>query len=95
MRTTQLYFLIDIKKIMYAYSMNVKGVTHDPRPMFASKRCPLKDVQENMSFKSALKLYVVQAKETDQIISQVFGPIIFTISKLLKMDTWRSGIFFP
>ena len=39
-----------------------------------------------MPFKSA-KLSVVQAKEADQIISQVFGPIVSTISKWLKMDT--------
>ena len=34
------------------------------------------------------------SKSTDQIISRVFGPIISTISKRLKMDTWRSDVFF-
>ena len=54
-----------------------------------------KQTQEKMPFKSARKLSVVQAKEADQIISLVFGPIISTISKWLKMDTWRSDVFFP
>ena len=49
-----------------------------------------------MPFKSAFKLIVIQqAKEADQIISLVFRPIISTILKLLKMDTWRSDGFFP
>ena len=48
-----------------------------------------------MPFKSAFKLIVIQqAKEADQIISLVFRPIISTILKLLKMDTWRSDGFF-
>ena len=31
---------------------------------------------------------------TDEVIIRVFEPIIFTISKRLKMDTWRSDAFF-
>ena len=31
---------------------------------------------------------------TDEVIIRVFGPIISTISKRLKMDTWRSDAFF-
>ena len=46
-----------------------------------------------MPFKSAWKLSVVQAKEADEIFSQVFGLIISTVSKKLKMDSWRSDIF--
>ena len=30
----------------------------------------------------------------DEIISLVFEPIISTISKRLKIDTWRSDVFF-
>ena len=59
--------------------MNVKGVTHGPGPMFASKR-----TQEEMLFK---KLSVVQqAKETDLIISRVFESITSPISKRLKTE---------
>ena len=49
-----------------------------------------------MPFKSAWKLSVVQANEAElsQVISRVFRPIISTISKWLKMDTWRSDVFF-
>ena len=58
--------------------MNVKGVTHVFQKMVENrpkKRCPLKAAEN------------YQAKEVDQIISRVFGPIISTISKWLKMDT--------
>ena len=72
--------------------MNVKGVTHGPGPMFASKR--LKTDPRKMPFKSAWKLSVVQAKVADEIISRVFESIISTISKRLKMDTPRSDVFF-
>ena len=74
------------------HNMNVKGVTHGPGPMFASKR--LKTGPEKMPFKSVWKLSVVQAKVADEIISRVFGLIISTISKRVKMDTWRSDVFF-
>ena len=71
--------------------MNVKGVMHGPGPMFASKR-----TQEEMLFKSAWKLSVVQqAKETDLIISRVFGSITSPISKRLKTDTFRSRNLAP
>ena len=72
--------------------MNVKGVTLGLGPMFASKR--LKTEPEKMPFKSVWKLSVVQAKVADESISRVFEPIISTISKRLKMDTWRSDVFF-
>ena len=67
--------------------MNLKG-----GPMFACKWW--KTDPRKMLFKSAWKLSVVLAKKADQIISRVFGPIISTISKWPKMDTWRSDIFF-
>ena len=54
-----------------------------------------KQTQEKMPFKSAWKLSVVHPKEADQIVSRVFRPIISTISKWLKTDTWRSDVFFP
>ena len=71
--------------------MNVKGVTHGPGPMFASKvenrpkkRFPLK----------APEIICSSSNIADKIISQVLGPIISTISKRLKMDTWRSDAIY-
>ena len=52
-----------------------------------------KQTKEKMPFKSAWKLSVVQAKEADQIISRVFGPIIFTISKWLKIGHMEKWLF--
>ena len=62
-------------KLLTINIINVEEVTHGPGPPAKGR----KQTEEKMPFK-----IVVQAKEADEIISQVFGPIISTVSKWLK-----------
>ena len=86
LKTTSGLYIFFIRTFFYKHKRKVICTKHKQNKYFQLWSV----VIHRVVFKSRRSS---KKKKVDQVISRVFEPIISTISKWLKTDTWRSDVF--